>query len=684
MVFLEKVAAARATLRGLGLGKHSCSSSNKPGSGSLIARALNGEEIQALKASGNFSSDPSWSNVKVVGSDSKLASSSIRNCTFDGEVYLGDFSQRVNVFVDDKIALPCGLYNSYIRDCVIMDNVRVSGCELLDSTYIESRAAVVGCGIITCSGNTTFGNGLELPIIVEVGGREIELFADLNFEEASKVIAFRGNKCLQQNYRDKVKRYVESAKSQFNIICSNAKISSVAFMSDAFIGEFATIRASQIVRSTIMSSQTEKSLVLSGSDVRDAILQSGCSVDSASIVEASLMCSHSHVEKHGKLLRSILGPLSSVAEGEVSSSFVGPLVGFHHQAGLIACYWPSGRGNIGFGANVGSNHTGKAPDQELWAGEGVFFGLGCCIKYPCDLTHSPYSMVASGIVTLPQRVEFPFSLINGPQQLVNESISPAINSISPGWVLSNSLFTVYRNEYKFRARAEKFPGANIEYRTFRHSTVALMQTAKKRLENASTVMVDSSGKPIYTEKHVQGLGKNFLTEAARVSAISIYNFFIEFYALQGLWINIEALPRADIVDLIYCIRNVSSPLEVELGSYFDYSFAGISHEGSDETECFQWEHQKVILADMMAAKNDIDDELLLVEFLIQKLQNSAEKIPMMVEACKSRDDVRGRTIIHGYEEAHELASEVSVTLRVSQEMSLLRSNTESFLNNLKV
>ena len=52
---------------------------------------------------------------------------------------------------------------------------------------------------------------------------------------------------------------------------------------------------------------------------------------------------------------------------------VGPFVGFHHQALLIACFWPDGKGNIGYGANVGSNHTLKAPDQELWPGEGCFF-----------------------------------------------------------------------------------------------------------------------------------------------------------------------------------------------------------------------------------------------------------------------------------------------------------------------
>ena len=67
--------------------------------------------------------------------------------------------------------------------------------------------------------------------------------------------------------------------------------------------------------------------------------------------------------------------------------------------------WFEGKGNIGYGANIGSNHTGRLPDQECIPGEGIFFGLGCNVKYPCNLRRSPYSIVASGITLLPQAGE---------------------------------------------------------------------------------------------------------------------------------------------------------------------------------------------------------------------------------------------------------------------------------------
>lgn len=53
---------------------------------------------------------------------------------------------------------------------------------------------------------------------------------------------------------------------------------------------------------------------------------------------------------------------------------------------------------------MGSNHTGKLNDQEIWPGEGVFYGLGCNIKFPTNMTQAPYTLIATGVTTLPQKV----------------------------------------------------------------------------------------------------------------------------------------------------------------------------------------------------------------------------------------------------------------------------------------
>ena len=73
------------------------------------------------------------------------------------------------------------------------------------------------------------------------------------------------------------------------------------------------------------------------------------------------------------------------------------------------------------------------------------------IKYPSDFTRAPYTIVAMGVSTLPQKLGFPFSLVNKPWGPA-PGVSPAYNEIIPAWVLRENLYALKRTEGKFRAR----------------------------------------------------------------------------------------------------------------------------------------------------------------------------------------------------------------------------------------
>ena len=44
---------------------------------------------------------------------------------------------------------------------------------------------VMGCGNVVCTGETQYGNGTELPIAIETGGRETPVYAEITVEAAS-------------------------------------------------------------------------------------------------------------------------------------------------------------------------------------------------------------------------------------------------------------------------------------------------------------------------------------------------------------------------------------------------------------------------------------------------------------------------------------------------------------------
>jgi hypothetical protein len=329
------------------------------------------------------------------------------------------------------------------------------------------------------------------------------------------------------------------------------------------------------------------------------------------LVEGSVLTEHSHAERHGKVIGSLVGPNSGIGEGEVTSSLLGPFVGFHHQALLIAALWPEGKGNVAYGANVGSNHTSRMPDQEFWPGEGAYLGLGVNIKYPSDFSRAPYIVLAMGVSTLPQKLMFPFSLLSAPWA-PSPDMPPAYNEIIPAWVLRDNLYMLKRNEGKYRARnrARRTP---FDFTVFRPDTVELMRAACRRLEAAPP------GRPFYTEDDIDGLGKNILRVENIQPAIDAYRFHILHYALLGLLDRVK--------------DNGSAP-------------ADLLHVSSDLRP---WEHQRQLLNEEWHF-NDVREALRLLPEMLEKVAHD-------VEQSKAKDDRRGQRILDDYAETHTLVAD---------------------------
>ncbi|KAL3664491.1 hypothetical protein V7S43_010243 [Phytophthora oleae] len=498
---------------------------------------LSDAEIRALEANGNSAAD--WQNVRKTNTQ-PLQTSRIRQCSFHGQVTLGCFSSGFSHDVDG-IPMPCGVYNSALSNVVVLDDALVKDTLVLRDVLVDTRASAIRCGSVTGpEKDATCANGHILHVGVETGGRDLRVVADMPFALGAAVATRRGDHEFLRNYDAFVDKYVAAVKAPMAIVAPNACVRGCSRVQGSFIGAYAVVDDCDVANSTILSTQEEPSVIRTKCIVRDSIVQWNSTVEALSVVEGAFLCDTSHVERHGVVMSSVIGPNTSVAEGEVTSSFVGPFVGFHHQALLIASIWPQGKGNIGYGANVGSNHTLKAPDQELFHGEGVFFGLGCNVKFPSNFVKAPYSVIATAVNTLPQLVAMPFSLINTPAHTI-PSLSPAINEISPGWVLSSSVFTVLRNEDKFRSR-NKSKRTYIEADIFRPEIIQYMKDARAELQGAegkSTISL-ADGDAVYTGRQVRGLGKNYMREKSRRAGITAYTFFITLYALDALLKLVES------------------------------------------------------------------------------------------------------------------------------------------------
>ncbi|GAB4329388.1 MAG: hypothetical protein Kow0037_04490 [Calditrichia bacterium] len=490
---------------------------------SLGVRQLFPEEISQLEKQGNYSKD--WSLIWV--SKNFNPDSVVGNLFLGRNVIEGSSEEKNQVGTD---SLPTGIYHSTLRNVWISRGAVIHRVQWLHDCFVGEFARLINVQEAGGAPDSRFFTENPVTVGMETGGREIYLLPDIDFVKAAELATNRGNSDLQNRHRELAENYQKEYLLPFTKIGAYCRVENIISLKKSILDAGTHVADGVLLEHCFTRCSPEEPVKINGgSEVRHSLLQFGAHVSGGAYISGSLLCEHSEVERHGMVVSSILAPNCSIAEGEVTSSLVGPFVAAHHQSLLIAAIWPEGKGNIGYGANVGSNHTGKAPDQEIWAGEGVFYGLGVNIKFPSNFQDAPYSIIATAVDTLPQKVDFPFSLINKPNS-VPEGISPAFNEIAPAWVLSDNLYAIIRNEKKY-TRRNKATHTSIETRIFRPDVVDRMWKAAQQLE----IKDDNQLREFYTEKQIGGLGKNFLRERARREAVRTYRYFCKYYVLKGLW-----------------------------------------------------------------------------------------------------------------------------------------------------
>lgn len=452
--------------------------------------AVTGNQIEKLKTQGCRSDN--WSLVMFTPeSDLSL----VGNCCFQGEVH---------------IHLPKGaLSDTAFENCRIEGPLTVRFNRKITAMTLFPGSKVEYCGSIHWD-STPGAMDAFMNAGVETGERRVPVVPHFDHND----VAFLGSEAgretveecilLRNDIRDRLKGVIGRDTVVSNCSCIRNSV---------ILGKVQISNAGAIRGSILMAGAS----VRDGALVRNSVIQWNASADSYAIIENSIVGECAVVEKHGKLTDSFLGADSVLGEGEVTACVVGPLTGIHHQSLLIAAMWPGGRGNIGYGANIGSNHTSRLPDQEIKPGTGQFFGLSTSVKFPADFSRSPFTIIATGLTTLPQRVDFPFSLITLPHKRPQD-VPDGWCRLIPGWMLYENLYSVLRNAWKYRNRL-KAVHTSVDTSVFSEEVLELVGDAKERLEQHSC---DS----------IPGTGKNFVTEEDRLAGIEAYRKCLR---SMGLW-----------------------------------------------------------------------------------------------------------------------------------------------------
>lgn len=489
-------------------------------------RPLTGEEVAALEKNGNRCDD--WSRVQV---EANFTADRIFNSVFMGDVRLPAFYGTL--LLPGDISYPTGIYDSLVHNCFI-ENALIYKVAMLSNVLVRSSAVVQNVGSLVSSGKINYMIGSAMNVGNEMGGRSVKVFPDITTDLVDAQLFHAADAEVQKSFDEMLEQFRNDVALPFGVVGKGAVVSNTNIVRNSWIGSHARIEGAAKVRNSVILSSLEESTHIYDSVIlENSNVQMGVKIHTGAEIQGSVLMSRCKLGSKAIVKSSIIAPCCHIEEGEVNSSYMGPMTQMHHHSLLIAALWPDGCGNLGYGANVGSNHTGRMPDQEIMPGQGMFFGLGVNVKFPANYSESPFTLIASGVTTLPQRLKFPFSLVRpGDPQLMG--VPARLNEIVPGWNYAKNAYALDRNAYKYSVRGKGIVPTSF-FSIYNAEIARLVFDAYNRLQVTQV-------RDVYTKEHIDGLGENFMRERVRQDALRAYTDYLERYLLD----QIIALVEGDV------------------------------------------------------------------------------------------------------------------------------------------
>lgn len=498
----------------------------RAGKNSPKCRPLSPDEIQVLEKNGNHCDD--WSSVTV---DPAFKPDRIFQSFFAGKVQLPAFFGTV--LMPGDVSFPTGIYSSFVHECII-ENALIHHVSLLSNVWVVQGAVIQNVGSLIANGKSHYQIGAEIAVGNEMGGRKILMFPDITSDLVEMQLFNRAEPVVETDFERQLEEFRASAVLPLGIVGKNAVVTNTNIVRNSWIGSHVRIDgASKIRNCTILSSLEEPTHIYDNVILENSCVQAGVRVHSGAQIKDSVVMCRAKIGNKAIINSSVISPGCHIDEAEVTCSFVGPLTQMHHHSLLIAALWPKGCGNLGYGANVGSNHTGRMPDQEIYPGLGTFFGLGVNVKFPSNFSDAPYTVIATGVTLSPQRLRFPFSLIR-PAEHAPAVLPASLNELVPGWTFAKNPYAVDRNAFKYSVRGKGI--ADPELWNLWNADLA------KQVLDAYRRLQVSKVKEVYTEEDIAGVGSNFMREPVRQLALAAYANYLERFEVRALMDALSAEP----------------------------------------------------------------------------------------------------------------------------------------------
>jgi hypothetical protein len=315
-------------------------------------RNLSGPEIRILTANNCLCED--WSRVKASEGFDPSACVSV---TFSGDVKLGIFKGS---FTDESgVSIKCGISDAHIHNCTIGSNVLIRNIGDYIANYnIEDDVVIKNCGKIHTEGKSAFGNGTEVAVLTETGGRSVKIWDRLSAQEAYIIALYRHRSKAVRKIEEMVAGYSKSLVSDRGTISHHSKITNCRNIRNVRFGPYSCAEGTMSLNEGSVNSCKEDPVFIGpGVIMEHFIVCSGSIITESTLIDKCFVGQGCVLGKHYSAENSLFFANCAGFHGEACSIFAGPYTVTHHKSTLLIAGIFSFM-NAGSGSNQ-SNHMYK-------------------------------------------------------------------------------------------------------------------------------------------------------------------------------------------------------------------------------------------------------------------------------------------------------------------------------------
>jgi len=468
-------------------------------------RNLTDQEIGILTMQGCSAED--WTDIKVA---EHFLPDNIKNVKFSGNIKIGRFTKSVTLF--GGISFKTGIYNAWIHNCIIEDNVLIHNVRSYIANYHIGKDSIIhNITTLAVDGSSSFGNGTYIEVINESGGRAVPVYDHLSAQVAYIMTMYRHRPKLIDVLNKMILDYAERMKSPVGFIGTQSSVINCNTIRNVKIGPGTSIDGAKKLENGSINSNLEAPVKIGeGVIMEDFIISSGTSITDATLVSNCFIGQGCILDKHYSAENSLFFANCQGFHGEACSVFAGPYTVTHHKSTLLIAGMYSFM-NAGSGSNQ-SNHLYKlGPVHQGIVERGAKTTSDSYILWPSRV--GAFSLVMGRHYKHSDTSDFPFSyIIESKDETI---LVPGINLRSVGTIRDSKKWPK-RDRRKDSNLLDK-----INFNLLSPYTVHKMLQGRKILKEILNISGATADEYSYKEMKIR---RNALLRGIKMYEMAIWKF----------------------------------------------------------------------------------------------------------------------------------------------------------------